>query len=174
MKFNLQPGWGDFGFLVGLVRFGFGFFFFSPSPKGRGKYRKYCALQQWTVGWCSPQKTESCLMIKTESRLQSWTWWCVPVNNMKDRKYLTCAAFGEQKIRQPSKALLHLLINLFNSRLFYCLFFCFPWAVGYCLQSSGKIKEPFSQLLSIGYCLGERWTHQRCWVLLYITQLTQR
>lgn len=45
---------------------------------------------------------------------------------MKDRKYLTRAAFGErEKIGKLSMALLCLLINLFNSGLFVVMFFSF-------------------------------------------------
>lgn len=149
--------------------------------RGRGNTEKNYALQQWTVGCSSHQETKSCLMTKTGSRLQIWTSWCIPVSTMKDRKYLTCPAFGEQEkiwfydsIWRSSITLLHLLIILLNSGLFPFFSLIFPWAMWYCLQSSRKIKRPFSQLLNTAHCLWEWWTHQHSWVLLYITQHMQR
>lgn len=69
------------------------------------------------------RQRKSCLMTKTDSRLQIWTSWCIPARNMKDRKYLTCAAFGKQeKIWRSGMALLCLLINLF---LIVSFFFSF-------------------------------------------------
>lgn len=73
------------------------------------------------------RQRKSCLMTKTDSRLQIWTSWCFPASNMKDRKYLTCAAFGKQeKIWRSGMALLHLLINLFLIVGFFLFLFFFP------------------------------------------------
>lgn len=73
-----------------------------------------------------------------------------------------CCLWGTREDTKSSLALLCLLMNLLNSGLwglFVCLLVCltvclfFSQAVWYCLQSSGKIKQPFSQLLNIGHCL---------------------
>lgn len=73
----------------------------------------YCNSEQLAAVHIKRQR-KSCLMTKTDNRLQIWTSWCIPARNMKDRKYLTCAAFGKQeKIRRSSMALLCWLINLF-------------------------------------------------------------
>jgi len=62
--------------------------------------------EQLAAALIKRQRNQS-LMTKTDSRLQIWTSWCIPVSNMKDRKYPTCAGFGEQeKVRRSSMALL--------------------------------------------------------------------
>lgn len=125
------------------------------------------------------RQSQSCLMTKTDSRLQIWTSWCIPVSNMKDRKYLTCAAFGEQeKIWRSSMALLRLLINLFNSGffsfVFFFVFFFYPEQCGIACKAVGRSNSLSASCSTLVTAFRERWTHQRSWALLYITQHMQR